>query len=81
MFTALITLVIIAGALVLVVLAVVAAAIRRETLTAELSSHAPGLIASLVLRLLGVGVRRPDPACEQREECLARHAGVGHEGR
>jgi hypothetical protein len=81
MFTALITLVIIAEALVLVVLAVVVAAIRRETPTAELSSQAPGLMAALVRRLLGVGVRRPDPASEQREECFAGHAAVGHEGR
>ncbi len=81
MFTALITLVIIADALGLVVLAVVAAAIRRETPTAELRSQAPGLMAALVRRLLGVGVRRPDPAGKQREECFARHAAVGHEGR
>jgi hypothetical protein len=78
MFIALISLVIAATALVLILLAVVVVGIRRETRTAELSSRAPGLVAGLVRRLLGVGVRRPEPAADDRREaCLAGHA-TGH---
>ena len=61
MLAALIALVITAGALVLILLAVVATGIRREPPHAELSSRAPSLTAVLARRLAGVYVRRPDP--------------------
>jgi len=82
MLTALFLLVLAIGVLVLILLAVVVAGIRRETPTAELSSRAPGLMAGLVRRLLGVGVRRPESADDDRRDpCLAGHAaGLGQEG-
>jgi hypothetical protein len=46
--------------LVLVVLAVVVVGIRQEPSAQELTRQAPGLMAGLTRRLLGVYVRRPD---------------------
>ena len=46
--------------LVLVLLAVVVAGIKREPPAQELTSHAPSLTTAWVRRLLGVYVRKPD---------------------
>lgn len=77
MLTALILLVIATSALVLILLAVVVAGIRKEPSPAQLSSRAPSLMADLARRLVGVYVRRPDPTSDDghmRDTCLTRHA-------
>jgi hypothetical protein len=48
--------------LVLVVLAIVVVGTRQEPSAHELTRQAPRLIARWARRLLGVHVRRPDPA-------------------
>jgi hypothetical protein len=58
-------------------LAVIVAGIRQEPRSAELSTRASGPIAAVVRRLLGLYVRRPDPAAdnaERHEACLAGRA-------
>jgi hypothetical protein len=83
MLTALIFLVIVISALVLGLLAVVVAGIRREPPSAELSSRAPSLMAGLARRMVGVYVRRPDPSADadRPDTRLAGHvAGHGEEG-
>jgi hypothetical protein len=83
MLTALIVIVIVTSALVLALLAVVVAGIRREPPSAELSSRAPSLMAGLARRMVGVYVRRPDPSADadRPDTCLAGHAaGHGDEG-
>jgi hypothetical protein len=71
MLTAIITLVSVAIALVVLLIAIVAAGIRREPPTAELASRAPSQLATAVRRLLGVYVSRTDQT--------ATHADlVGH---
>jgi hypothetical protein len=65
MLAALISLVFAASGLVLILLAVVVAGIRREPPAAELSSQAPSPISSMARRLTGVYVRRPDPADDE----------------
>jgi hypothetical protein len=83
MLTALIALVIAMSALALILLAVVAAGIRQEPPTAELSSRAPSPTAGVARRLLGVYVRRPDPSADagRSDTCLAGHtAGHGNNG-
>jgi len=60
-------------ALILILLAVVVVGIRLEPRDRELSSVAPGPIAAVARRLLGVCVRRPDmtaDSTEPRDECL-----------
>jgi hypothetical protein len=72
MFAALICLVGAVSAVVLVLLVIVVVGISREVPDAKLSSRAPSLMAGLVRRLLGVGVRRPAPTADrQPDECLA----------
>ena len=64
--------------LVVILLAVVVAGIHREPSTAELTSRAPSQMASLARRVVGVHVRRPDPAADNadtRDTCP-----VGREG-
>lgn len=77
MLTALISLVCAVSGLVLILLAVVAAGIRRERPAAELSSRPPSLISAITRRLIGVYVRKPDTATNdadsQRDACLAGH--------
>ena len=83
MLTVLISFVIAMSALVLVLLAVVVAGIRREPPSAELSSRAPSLTAGLARRLLAVYVRRPGPTASDphtRDTCLTGHA-INDEGR
>jgi len=78
MLTVLFILVLAIGALVLILLAVVVAGIRREPPTTELSSRAPGLISALVRRLLGVSVRRLDSEeSGRRDACLTGHGADG----
>ncbi len=75
MLTALIFLVFAVSGLVLILLAVVVASIRREPSAAELSSRPPSLISAITRRLIGVYVRKPDMATNdadsQRDACLA----------
>ena len=59
MLTGLILVVLAAGALTLVLLAVVVVAVRQEPRDTEMSKVAPSVIAAMVRRLLGVYVRRP----------------------
>ena len=81
MLTALISLIFAVSGLVLILLAVVVAGIRREPPAAELSSRPPGVISVMARRLIGVYVRRPDQAADdadrRRDACLA---GRGVEG-
>ena len=81
MLTALISLIFAVSGLVLILLAVVLAGIRREPPAAELSSRPPSVISAMARRLIGVYVRRPDPADDdadsRRGACLA---GRGVEG-
>ena len=60
MLTALISLVFAVSGLVLILLAVVVAGIRREPPAAELNSRPPSVISAIARRLIGVYVRRPD---------------------
>jgi len=58
-------------------LAVIVAGIRQEPRRAELSTSASGPITAVVRRLVGLYVRRPDPAAEnaeRHEACLAGRA-------
>lgn len=81
MLTALFLLAVALGVLVLILLAVVVAGIRRERPTTELSRRAPNPISAVTRRLLGVSVRRPDPdEAGRRDTCLAGHSADG-EGR
>lgn len=61
MLTVLILGVLAAGALTLMLLAVVVVAIRQESRDPEMSKVAPSVIAVVVRRLLGVYVCRPTP--------------------
>jgi len=61
MLTVLILVVLTAGALTLILLAVVVVAIRQESRDPQMSKVAPSVIAVVVRRLLGVYVRRPTP--------------------
>ena len=66
--------------LVLVLLAVVVIGMRQEPTTDELSIQPPSLFASLVRRILGVYVCKPDPSLnEQHGEpwLTARDVGGG----
>ncbi len=66
--------------LVLVLLAVVVIGMRQEPSTDELSIQTPSLLASLVRRMLGVYVRKPDPGLDERsgeQRLTARDAGGG----
>jgi len=80
MFAALISLVFAVGGLVLVLLAVVVAGIRREPPAAELNSRPPSVISAIARRLTGVYVRRPDTndVDNQTDPCLTV---TSHEGR
>jgi hypothetical protein len=81
MLVALISLVCAVGGLVLILLAVVVAGIRREPSAAELSSRPPSVISAMTRRLIGVYVRRPDPADDDTDDPLdACLAGRGVEG-
>lgn len=71
MLTALVLIVLAAGALTLVLLAVVVVAIRQEPRDMEMNNVAPSLVAVMVRRLLGVYLRRPSPPADstyRREE-------------
>jgi hypothetical protein len=59
MLTALLYLALALGVLVLIVLAIVVASIRREPPATELSRRPPGPVSAVVRRLLGVSARRP----------------------
>jgi hypothetical protein len=63
--------------LALVLLGIVVAGIRRESCTARMSSRPPSMLAGLVRRLLGVGVRRPTPPAASVEDQYAA-AGTSH---
>jgi hypothetical protein len=63
--------------LALVLLGVVVAGIRREPPSTQMSSRPPSLLAGLVRRLLGVGVRRPDPPAASAGDRYAV-AGTSH---
>jgi hypothetical protein len=65
--------------LVLVLLAVVVIGMRQEPSADELRRQAPSLMAALVRRMLGLSVRKPDPAHERNGEPVltARDAGGG----
>jgi hypothetical protein len=67
MLTSLILVAFAAGALALVLLAVVVVAIRQEPRDAEMSHIAPSLIAVMVRRLLGVYLRRPTPPADSTD--------------
>jgi hypothetical protein len=77
MLTALISLVFAISGLVLILLGVVVAGIRREPRAAELSTRPPSLISAIARRLIGVCVCKPDTATDdadtQRDACLAGH--------
>ena len=77
MLTVLISLVLAISGLVLILLAVVVAGIRREPPAAELSSRPPNLISAITRRLIGVCVRKPETAIDdadsQRDTCFAGH--------
>lgn len=60
MLTTLLFLVAVFSGLVLILLVVVVAGIRRELPTAELGSRPPSVISAMARRLTGVHVRRPD---------------------
>lgn len=69
--------------IVLLLLVAVVAGIRQEPTNAEMASRAPRATAALARRLIGVHVRRPDPAedsAADRCSCLAGHGTEG-EGR
>lgn len=80
MLTVLISLVFAVSGLVLILLAVVVAGIRREPPAAELNSRPPSVISAIARRLTGVYVRRPDTdeADNQPDPCLT---ATSHEGR
>jgi hypothetical protein len=80
MLTALISLVFAVSGLVLILLAVVVAGIRREPPAAELNSRPPNVISAMARRLTGVYVRRPDTdeVDDQPDPCLT---ATSHEGR
>jgi hypothetical protein len=81
MLTALISLIFTVSGLVLILLAVVVAGIRREPPAAELNSRPPSVISAIARRLTGVYVRRPDPAADDADDPLdACLAGRGVEG-
>jgi hypothetical protein len=67
MLTVLILVVLAAGALTLILLAVVVVAIRQEPRDTEMSKVAPSVIAIVVRRLLGVYVRRPTPPADSTD--------------
>lgn len=70
-----------AVALVAVLLfAVVVAGIRQEPADAEMTSRAQRPTAAVARRLLGVYVRRPDPAEDTIAHRCSRLAGQGSEG-
>ncbi len=82
MLTALFLLVVAITVLVVILLAVVVAGIHREPAAAELTRRAPCRMASLARRMVGVYVRRPDPAADNadtRDACPVGHA-TSHEG-
>jgi hypothetical protein len=82
MLTALFLLVVAIAVLVVILLAVVVAGIHQEPSAAELTSRAPSQMASLVRRMVGVHVRRPDPTADNadtRDTCHVGHA-ASHEG-
>jgi hypothetical protein len=80
MLTALISLIFAVSGLVLILLAVVVAGIRREPPAAELNSRPPSVISAIARRLTGVYVRRPDidDVDNQPDPCLT---ATSHEGR
>jgi hypothetical protein len=65
--------------IVVLLLAVVIAGIRQEPANAEMISRAPGAIAALARRLLGVYVRRPDVHDVDGHRCSCL-TGQGSEG-
>ena len=67
MLTVLILVVLAAGTLTLILLAVVVVAIRQEPRDMEMSKVAPSVIAIVVRRLLGVYVRRPTPPADSTD--------------
>ena len=75
MLTALIMLVLATAAFGLIMLVVVVIAIRQEPGGAELGPVAPTPMATMVRRVLGVGVRRPDAptdtTSQQQEPAIA----------
>jgi hypothetical protein len=78
MLTALLYLALALGVLVLIVLAIVVASIRREPPATELSRRPPGPVSAVVRRLLGVSVRRPDSEeAGRRDACLTGHGADG----
>jgi hypothetical protein len=78
MLTALLYLVLAIGVLVLILLAIVVASIRREPPATVLSRRAPGPVSAVVRRLLGVSVRRPDSGEPgRRDACLTGHGADG----
>jgi hypothetical protein len=82
MLTALFLLVVAVAVLVVTMLAVVVAGIHREPSAAELTSRAPSRMASLARFLVGVYVRRPDPAADKgdaQDACPVGHV-TSHEG-
>jgi hypothetical protein len=79
MLTALISLVFAVSGLVLILLAVVVAGIRREPPAAELNSRPPSVISAIARRLTGVYVRRPDAddVDNQPDPCLTATSREG----
>ena len=76
MLAALIVLASAVTALVLILLCLVAAGIRREPPAAQLGTEPPSLTAAMVRRLLGVYTRRPEPLATSAN----RHQGTGLTG-
>jgi hypothetical protein len=77
-------LLLITAALALIVallLVVVVAGIRQEPTATELTSRAPRPTAALTRHLLGVHVRRPDPAEGDEAHRCPHLAGHGSEGK
>lgn len=82
MLTALFLLVLAIAVVVVILLAVVVAGIHREPSAAELTSRAPSQMASLARCMVGVHVRRPDPAADNtntRDACPVGQT-TSHEG-
>jgi len=77
MLTALIALVFVVASLAAILFALVVAGIRNEP-HAELRSHAPGLIAAMSRRVLGVHVARSDDVHASHEEPCLVGQGHGH---
>jgi hypothetical protein len=74
MLIAVIALVVALAAIAAFLFVVVVVGIHQEPSHQELSSRASGPVTAIVRRLLGVYVRKPARAEEDREECFAGHS-------